>query len=218
VPLIFGSYDSDGAAEFNAALFLAPDAGEPRPFAVYRKTRLFPLTERVPALLDVPWLRRALPWLGTWVSGSGAAVVPVRLRDGSAIHVAPLICYDVLDPALARASARAGADAIVTLSNDSWFAFGPGPALHLQGAVFRSIETRLPQVRSTNTGISAVIDAAGNVVAKAGVDERATLVASVVPDRNTSTLVVRYGEWLNPCALVFAIGIVAWAESSRRRA
>ncbi len=217
VPLIFGSYDSDGTSEFNAAFFLAPHAGSARPFAVYRKARLFPLTERVPAFLDSPRLRRALPWLGTWVGGAGTSVVPVALPDGSSLRVAPLICYDVLDPTLARASVRDGADLIVTLSNDSWFAFGSGPELHLQGAVFRSIETRRPQVRATNTGISAVIDATGDVVARAGVDERATLVAAVVPERRTTTLVVRFGEWLNPCALLITIALVAWARFARAR-
>jgi apolipoprotein N-acyltransferase len=217
VPLIFGSYDSDGTSEFNAAFFLAPQARAGRPFAVYRKARLFPLTERVPAFLDSPRLRRALPWLGTWVGGAGASVVPVALPDGSSLRVAPLICYDVLDPALARASVRDGADLIVTLSNDSWFAFGPGPELHLQGAIFRSIETRRPQVRATNTGISAVIDVTGDVVARAGIDERATLVAAVVPERRTTTLVVRFGEWLNPCALLMTLAVVARARFSRAR-
>ncbi len=103
---------------------------------------------------------------------------------------------------------RDGADLIVTLSNDSWFAFGPGPELHLQGAIFRSIETRRPQVRATNTGISAVIDVTGDVVARAGIDERATLVAAVVPERRTTTIVVRFGEWLNPCALLMTLAVV----------
>lgn len=201
VPLVFGSYDTDGAVEYNAALFLAPDAGGPRPFAVYRKARLFPLTERVPAFLDFPLLRRALPWLGTWSAGAGGAVVPVTLPRGRAIRVAPLICYDVLDPGLARAATRAGADVIVTLSNDSWFQVGQGPELHLLGAAFRSIETRRPQVRATNTGISAVIDATGTLVARAGTDERTTLIAGVTPERRVTTLVVRFGEWVNPLAM-----------------
>jgi apolipoprotein N-acyltransferase len=214
VPLIFGSYDTDGSEEFNAAFFLAPDGGA-QPFGIYRKTRLFPLTERVPAFLDGAWIRRALPWLGTWSPGSGARVVPVALRDGTSIHVAPLICYDVLDPELARESVRHGADLIVTLSNDSWFAFGPGAELHLVGAAFRSIETRRPQVRSTNTGISAVIDATGTVTATAGVDERTTLIATVVPERRVATLVVRLGEWLNPCAALATVAIAVWARRRR---
>jgi apolipoprotein N-acyltransferase len=215
VQLMFGAYDIDGGTEYNAAFFLAPDARGPRPFAIYRKTRLFPLTEYVPRWLDSPRLRRALPWLGTWSAGGGAHVVPVATPGGATIHVAPLICYDVLDPAIARAGARDGADVIVTLSNDSWFAFGPGAELHLQGATFRSIETRRPQVRATNTGISAVIDATGRVVDGAGSGERATVVASIVPAPGGTTVVVRWGEWLAPVAWLVMLAIVFWARRGR---
>ncbi len=217
VPLIFGSYATDGREEFNAALFLAPDAGGARPFATYRKTRLFPLTERVPALLESERVRRMLPWLGTWTPGKGPTVVPFRRRDGSTVRVAPLICYDVLDSGLAQEAARQGADLIVTLSNDSWFAFGPGPHLHLLGAAFRSIETRRPQVRATNTGISAVIDASGAVIARAGVDQQATLVATVVPERSATTGVMRFGEWLGPTSLIGAMALFGLVRLRRSR-
>lgn len=208
VPLIFGSYALAGGEEFNAALFLAPDAGGPHPFATYRKTRLFPLTERVPALLESEWVRAAMPWLGTWKPGAGAAVVPVAVASGPPVRLAPLICYDVLDPGLAHAAARAGAEAIVTLSNDSWFGTGPGGRLHQLGAAFRSVETRRPQVRATNTGISAVIDASGELVATVGAAERATLVGRIVPERRRTTLVVAWGEWLGPVALALAALLV----------
>jgi apolipoprotein N-acyltransferase len=217
VPLIFGAYDTDGTEEYNAALFLAPDAGGPTAFATYRKTRLFPLTERVPAFLDSEPLRRALPWLGTWTPGSGPTVVPVRMRDGSTVRVAPLICYDVLDPELAYAAVRGGAELIVTLSNDSWFGFGPGPYLHQLGAAFRSIETRRPQIRATNTGVSAIIDATGALLATAGVDARTTLIAGVRPERHATTLVLRLGDWLGPWTLACAVVIVA-LDAWRRRA
>jgi apolipoprotein N-acyltransferase len=144
--------------------------------------------------------------------------VSVALRDGTSIRVAPLICYDVLDPELARESVRRGADVIVTLSNDSWFAFGSGAELHLLGAAFRSIETRRPQVRATNTGVSAVIDATGTLIASAGVDERTTLVATVVPERHRTTLVLLLGEWLNPCALALTVAILLRASPFRPRA
>ena len=45
------------------------------------------------------------------------------------------------------------------MSNDSWFTDYPvGARLHLAVAAFRSIETRLPQVRVTTNGLSAVIE------------------------------------------------------------
>ena len=222
VPLIFGSYDADGPDEFNAAVFLEPRHGatddaptSSRPFQTYRKAALFPLTERVPLLLDTDVVRRWLPWLGTWKSGAGTDVVTMEMREGTPVRIAPLICYDVLDPRLALAAVRRGAELIVTLSNDSWLA-GPGPRMHLIGAAFLSIETRRPQLRATNTGISAVIDAAGTLLTTAGVDERATLLATVTPSRGDPTLMVRWGEWFGPAALVAALVFFA-GDWARRR-
>ncbi len=241
VPLVFGSYDVGDGAEYNAAMFLEPQAdagaaasgaaaadgalgaggtsgtrGAPR-VQTYRKAWPFPLTEYVPPVLDTPTLRRWLPWLGTWKPGAGAKVVAVDLRDGRTLRIAPLICYDVLDPGLVLAAARAGADVIVTLSNDSWFARGAGPRLHLLGAEFRSIETRLPQLRATNTGISAVITPSGDVVERAGVDERATLVARIVPGQRSRTLAVAWGDWLGPVALAVALVSLATSALTRQR-
>ena len=157
VPFVFGTYDRDAAGEYNAAAFVAPGSGL---IGHYRKTRLFPLTESVPAWLDGPTLRRWLPWAGTWSPGSGARVFPLRLADGREIPVLPLICLDDMDTGLAVDGARLGAQAILTLSNDAWFD-ASGAGLHLAAAAFRSIETRLPQFRVTTSGRSAVIDATG---------------------------------------------------------
>ena len=102
-------------------------------FETYRKASLFPLTERVPALLESERVRRWLPWLGTWKPGAGAQVTSLALADGRRLQVAPLICYDAVTPTLAIEAVRAGAELIVTLSNDAWFATGEGPHLHLVG-------------------------------------------------------------------------------------
>ncbi len=219
VPLVFGSYAVDDRAEYNAALFLEPqEEGDAAPrFQTYRKASPFPLTEYVPPMLDSPTLRRWLPWLGTWKPGAGAKVVALDLEGGRTLRIAPLICYDVLDPGLVLAAARAGADLIVTLSNDSWFASGAGPRLHLLGAEFRSIETRLPQLRATNTGISAVITPTGDVVERVGVDERATLIAHVVPGARARTLAVAWGDWLGPVALALALVSLVIIVLTRRK-
>ena len=122
VPFVFGTYDRDAAGEYNAAAFVAPGTGL---LGFYRKTRVFPLTEYVPAWLDGPTLRRWLPWTGTWRPGTGARVFPLRLADGREIPVLPLICLDDMDTGLAIDGARLGAQAILTLSNDSWFSRPP---------------------------------------------------------------------------------------------
>ena len=213
-PLVFGSYDAEAGHEYNAAVFLEPDGRGGVTFDTYRKAALFPLTERVPAWLDGPRLRAWLPWLGSWQPGVGARVVVLGLADGRRIPVAPLICYDAVDPRNVAHAVRDGAELIMTLSNDSWLADGDGARLHFVVSAFRSIETRRPQVRATTTGISAVITPTGEVVTSAGVHERAGLVASVTPVRDDLPLAVRWGEWLGPVGLVAAALL---ALGTRRR-
>ena len=200
VPLVFGAYDAEGDDEFNAAVFLQPMADRSATFDTYRKASLFPLTERVPAVFDSGFVRRWLPWLGTWKAGKGPAVVPLTLRDGRTLLVAPLICYDALVPGHAIAAVRRGAEMIVTLSNDSWFTYGSVPRLILLISAFRSIETRRPQIRATNTGISALITPTGDFVDTIGVHRRGALVGTVWPQRGARTLMLELGDWFGPGA------------------
>jgi apolipoprotein N-acyltransferase len=208
VPLVFGSYDADGANEYNAAIFLdVGEDGRPR-VGVYRKSFLFPLTERVPAWLDFAFVRRLMPWLGSWTPGQGARVQTLQLGDGRSVRAAPLICFDAVDPGLSIDAVRGGAEVLFTLSNDSWFAVGNGPMLHLVVSVFRSLETRRPQLRVTNTGISTVITPTGEMIATAGVHERTTLTAAVTPVADRWTLMLAWGNWFGPTALVAALGLL----------
>lgn len=206
--LVFGAYDVDAEREYNAAILLERDDAGRTGFDAYRKSRLFPLTERVPALLDNDLVRGLLPWLGTWRPGESARVLDVRGPDvGGArgLRVAPLICYDAVDPALARRGVRDGAQLLVTLSNDAWFASGDGPLQHFVVAGFRSIETRTPQVRATTTGISGIVSATGETLALAGVGERTALVARVTPAQHPVTLQLLWGDWFPPVALACAL-------------
>jgi apolipoprotein N-acyltransferase len=206
-PLVFGSYDAEGGQEYNAAVLLEPAADGRVDFDAYRKASLFPLTERVPAWLDGPRLRAWLPWLGTWTPGGGPATLDLTLADGRRVRLAPLICYDAVDPRNVARAVRAGAELVVTLSNDSWLA-GDGARLHFLVSAFRSIETRRPQVRATPTGISGVIDATGEVVAAAPPGERGIVVASVRPLAGPTTLAVALGDWLGPVSLALACALL----------
>ncbi len=200
VPLVFGTYDRDAGGEYNSAAVLDASGAL---LGHYRKTRLFPLTEYVPPWLDGAALRRWLPWAGAWQPGSGARVFPLRMADGREVPVLPLICLDDTDPKLAIEGARLGAQAILGMSNDSWFTHHPtGARLHLAVAAFRSIETRLPQVRVTANGISATIDATGAIVSQTGMNQRALLVGELAARTPAPTLMVAWGNWVGPGALM----------------
>lgn len=209
IPLVFGTYDLDDQGEYNAAAFLDSNG---KLLGFYRKSKLFPLTEFVPQWLDSAALRSALPWAGSWQPGDGARVFPLRLRDGREVPVLPLICRDDVDSMLARDGARLGAQLILGMSNDSWFTDHPtGANLHLAVAAFRSIETRMPQVRVTANGISAVIDATGAITASTPMGEAELLVGDVSVREPPMTLLVAWGDWVGRAclALLALFGLVS---------
>jgi apolipoprotein N-acyltransferase len=216
VPLMFGSYDRDDDHEFIAAMLVQHDADDRAETTVYRKRSLFPLTEATPQWLESAFVRGRLPWLGTWHAGDGARILPLRRHDGGSLQLAPLICLDAVAPTIAIEAARLNADVLVTLSNDAWFAGTRGTRLHLVVSAFRSIETRLPQLRATNTGISAVIDATGEIRSSTAVNDATVLVGTVTPGSRAKTLMVQWGDWFGPATTLVALSVVFWVTVRRR--
>jgi apolipoprotein N-acyltransferase len=105
-------------------------------------------------------------------------------------------------------AAALGADLIITLSNDSWFPDARAPKLHLISAAFRSIETRLPQVRSTNSGVSAVISPAGTILRETRWAKREALAASLPMIDRMVTPAVAFRKWIMPGLLGVALLLV----------
>jgi apolipoprotein N-acyltransferase len=217
VPLVFGSYEGAGDAEYNAAFFLTPGSNGKVGRASYRKHMLFPLTEWVPDALESEALREALPWAGRWKRGPGGEVVHVALAGRDDLLVVPLICYDVLFPGVVAEAAAKGADLLVTLSNDSWFPDGRAPRLHLVSAAFRSIETRLPQVHATNSGISAFIAPDGEILAQTRFDARETLAHRIPLGSRRATPMVAFGFLRAPLLLALSALLLARAFWLRAR-
>ncbi len=84
-------------------------------------------------------------------------------RTENDIPFSVLICFEDTFPALAKQAVDRGARFLAVMTNDAWFMKSAAPYQHLQASVFRAIENGVPVVRSANTGVSAFIDARGNV-------------------------------------------------------
>jgi apolipoprotein N-acyltransferase len=116
----------------------------------------------------------------------------------------PLICYEAIFPGdVAARDDRPGW--IVNLTNDGWFGMSTGPYQHLQQARLRAIEQGLPVIRAANTGISAVIDPLGRIVARLGLGVEGVLDASL-PSAIAPTLYARSGDL--PTAIILAAALL----------
>ncbi len=136
---------------------------------------------------------------------------PQTLDLGSLGRVGPQICYEIIfSGQVVNQNDRP--DFIYNPSNDGWFgAFGPPQ--HLAQARMRAIEEGLPVLRSTTTGISAVIDARGVVRAHIGA-HRADRIDGFIPPAKRPTLFSKLGNYL-PLGLAFLVILVA-AVAPRR--
>ena len=158
--------------QYNAAFLFSPDGGRREP--AYRKQRLVPVFE----------------W-GNRIEAAGRGV----LLPAPPGRIGVLICGESTYESVARRHRRAGADALVSLSNDAWFAAGTGAAQHAAHLVMRAVETRTGAARAANRGISMIVDPLGRIVAGPAAAGPGVLVGSL--DTTDSVPVyVRLGDWV----------------------
>lgn len=151
---------------YNGAGLYAP-AGDGMALQVYAKQHLVPFGEYIPFDKWITPLQKLSP-IGVSLYPGEAKVleVPVKVaqeRDPpvGSVKVAPLICFEDTLPSLARRGAQLGAQAIVLITNDSWFSHSWEAVQHAWQAVLRAVETGLPVIRVGNSGVTGVIDESG---------------------------------------------------------
>ena len=178
--LLFGGYDSDRLRQQYNSLFFVQPSRKIR--SVYHKANLLLFGETLPFADDFPEMKRWFPTMGFFGRGPGPEVMEVFSRSGLSFRFAPSICYEGLFTDHAVLGALQGADALLNVTNDSWFGPYGEPYLHLALTQFRSIETRLPLIRSTNTGISVVVDPLGETLKSSKVMQE-EVISSEIPKR-----------------------------------
>ena len=180
-------------------------------FQVYAKQHLVPFGEYIPFDKWIPALQRLSP-IGVSLYPGEAKVFDVPTMEGS-VKVAPLICFEDTLPSLARKGAGLGAQAIVLITNDSWFSHSWEAEQHAWQAVLRAVETGLPVIRVGNSGVTGVIEETGRTRWLMDGKDRPLVDApgfqlETVQVRSAPRLTpyVRFGDW--PLLVLFAASLV----------
>ena len=136
-----------------------------------------PLAEWLPFEDLLPVLHRLTPRLKRVIPGPSR----VLTMDGGT-RLGVFICYDAVRTGVARRLSLAGAQVLVNPSSDQWsYDKKVQPWQHLRIVMMRAVENRRAYIRGTPSGVSAVIDPVGRLVAAMGVDEKGHLRARVAP-------------------------------------
>ena len=159
----------------------------------YDKVHLVPFGEYLPAIFAR--LIRGVG-LSEFVSvpggfAAGTRHLPMTIRGLP--PVAPLICYEVVFPGEAVPQGGPRPGLMLNLTNDGWFGQTSGPYQHLAQARLRAIEEGLPLVRVANTGVSAVIDGHGRIVASLPLGTQGVLDVGL-PRAAPATLYAQFGD------------------------
>ena len=177
----------------------------------YSKTHLVPFGEFIPP--GFGWLLRSLQIpLSDFTRGRDDAQ-PLQL--GPDLRVAVNICYeDAFGAEIARQ--LPAATLLVNASNVAWFGDSLAPDQHLQISRMRAMETGRSMLRATNTGVTAIIDERGTVVARLPGFTEGLLQGSAQPFEG-ATPYVRFGDWPIIALCVLLISMAGLMTMNRRQ-
>jgi len=177
----------------------------------YDKQYLLMFGEYLPFGETFPILYRWSPNSGRF--SPGRSLEPLVLDVKGQKHlVTALICYEDIIPGFTNDAVRHGdPELLVNMTNDAWFGDTTEPWEHLALAQLRAIEHRRYLVRGTNSGVSAVIDPVGRVIAHSGTFQ-VEGISSAIHFMRAHTLYERLGDW--PWTIV-SIGVLVIAFRRR---
>ncbi len=180
-PTIAGALTFDAAPSrrfYNSAVLVRADGTLAGPAD---KVDLVLFSERIPFLDALPFLREMFPRADSFTAGRP----PQILADGR-LRAGVLNCYEDMIRRNGLGLLAGRPNLLVNVTNDAWFGDTWEPIQHFEYGRLRSIELRRDMVRSVNTGLSGIVDAAGRVRARTRLGEQTTVLASVrLLDRNS---------------------------------
>ena len=189
---------------YNSALQIIPNQN----VEVYHKAKL------VPGVEIFPYIRYLKPILGDAMLDFGGANSSLGIDKERKVFsntfnkakMAPIICYESIYGEYVTDYVKNGANLLAIMTNDSWWDNTEGHKQLLSYARLRAIETRREIVRAANSGISAHINARGDILQDTFYDDRTALLvkANLLEEKSIYT---KIGDLISRIA-IFVLGFL----------
>ena len=208
--ILIGTVHFSEQGDFNSVVLLTNHAKSAQ---MYHKMHLVPFGEYVP-------FRSGFP-LFAWVVGD---LVPDDFDPGpypeilemaaKPVRIGPLVCFEDTLGNLARQFAIRGAQLFAVVTNDGWFLESAGSRQHLQNAIFRCAENKIPMIRAANTGVTCLVDRFGVVREELRSEDGNTFIEGIlfhrveVPKNPSPTFYARNGDVFSFVCLAVSLATI----------
>lgn len=197
-PVAVGATVFDDGRVYNSLVVAGADGAM---LDVYHKSHLVPFGEYGPI--------KFVPAPANLTAGDGAKVMSVDGKSGRNFAFAPAVCYEIIfSDAVVKQS---GVDAIINITNDTWFGKTPGTYQHLDMVRRAAIESGVPVIRANYSGVSAFVGADGSIISQLPVGEIGVLDGVVHGSHMTLYRMLGRDAWMFIIFLVaFFAGFIAY--------
>ena len=218
---LFGvAVEVDRAKRFymNGAALISPEG---KIVDTYGKIHPVPFAEGIPFFEYKAvqyFFRNVIGVWQPWTTGTRFTIFTVPLKDGGDLAFGAPICFEDAFSDLCRRYILEGADLWVNMTNDYWSKTVPSEVQHFQVAKFRAVENRRVLIRSTNGGVTAVVDPWGRTVASLPLFERRALSVDVpIFKERSHTAYTLLGDYFPWCLAAALLAVLAAEQLAGRR-
>jgi apolipoprotein N-acyltransferase len=170
--LIGTPYSDEAGRVYNSIVSLSPEG---KVFSRYDKQHLVPFGEYLPfRQVLYPFLKKVGYYDQAFDFPPAALPVWAGKRK-----ISPAVCFESTFPHLIRRMTSRDSAFILTVTNDAWFGDSSAPYFHLNTGIFRAVENRKFFIQVGNSGITAVIDPDGRILARTRLNQRGILAFKI---------------------------------------
>jgi apolipoprotein N-acyltransferase len=163
----------------------------------FRKTHLVPFSEKIP-------YNHVFHVTNRWDLGFGDFVEGDSLSIWQPGNFSPLICYEAIYGKIVREAKKKGAKFIANITNDGWFYTSIAPYQHFNLVRAHAVENGIGVIRAANTGISAFIEANGNVIERTELFDKKIMVNNM-PIGTRFTPYSIFGDYIEIALIAFSL-------------